>query len=141
MRTAIHLLGILACFWMAFLFFSEIGGYQDVAGTEAYLVGLTPSGATTLALDDASGYDASGTIEAGSEVLRFTSISGNTLTLGTPTEETHQDGERVDQVTAPVFALAQYLGWVWVVMALVLMIGLVLAMRDDFLAPIADDGG
>ena len=154
MNTMVHAAGILSAVWIAFVAFGiiaavdvvdtatvqELKQVDEEGESDICVSGAAdfPSGGGSIRIDGvryayAAKRSASDTIcfgsQADSEIVGVDLPVGTQLTLGI----------RVELIEGPILAQATYIGWACAIIALMLVPGLIVAMRYDYLYPVGDN--
>lgn len=148
MNTMMHLAGILATVWLAYVCFSVIGGDDVKAQSET--VANVGQGHPSICVEDAAAFAARGTLRIDGDYYEYSTDGecrplpggnpgGDQLTLGKHVLRDYAGGDQVAQVVRSSFPQARYLGWAFVVMSLLLLPALVIAMKFDYMHPVRED--
>lgn len=148
MNTMMHLAGILATVWLAYVCFSVIGG--DDVKAESETVANVGQGEPSICVVDAAAFAVSGTLRVDGDYYEYSingecrplpggAPGGDQLTLGKHVSRDYAGGDAVAQVARSSFPQARYLGWAFIVVCLLLLPALVIAMKFDYLNPVRED--
>lgn len=145
----VHLAGILAALWLAYVCLVEIGGYKVLA--DSTTVGRVPGSANAICVSNGVGFADAGMLRIEGDIYEYSrKYTCSELEDGTPggtglqlqnavTSSMYDSGVEVAQVVEPVLSQARYLGWAFVVVALMLIPALIIAMRYDYVHPVGGD--
>ena len=148
-NTMVHLAGILAALWLAYVCLVQIGGYRVPA--ESTTSGVVPAAANVICVTDGQDFASTGRLRIEGDLYRYdrkyqNEDGGTCLELvGSVTSQIYaMEGNEhvpvpVEQVLDPVIREAGYLGWAFVVVALMLIPALIIAMRYDYVHPVGGD--
>ena len=149
MNSMVHLAGILAALWLAYVCLVEIGGYKVLA--DSTTVGGVPASANAICVSNGVGFADAGMLRIAGDIYDYSrKYTCSELGDGTPggtglqlqnavTSSMYDPGVEVAQVVEPVLSQARYLGWAFVVVALMLIPALIIAMRYDYVHPVGGD--
>ena len=141
MNTMMHLAGILATVWLAYVCFVVIGGDDVKAESET-----VASAGFVICVEDAASFAASGTLRVDGDYYDYSAnyvcpapSGSDGLRLASEVLRDYGAGVTVAQVVRSSLPQARYLGWVLVVITLLLLPALIIAMRYDYLHPVRED--
>ena len=140
MNTLVHICGILAALWLAYLCFGLLSSHTDLEETGTSLAVQLEAGDETILLRSNIGYGRAGLFRVGTERMAYKGkLPDGALMLQAPASSLHEAGESVIKVRPPVVPAANYLGWVFIILVLFLLVSLLLAMRYDYIHPVPQD--
>ena len=145
MNTMVHLAGILAALWLSYLCFVPIGGVRVKA--ETVTAAAVQHNAAAICVESGRGFTETGRLRIEGDTYDYEGTyscahpPGSTgLELdGETTSTQYASGVTVEQILDPVLSQATYLGWAFVVVALLLLPAMLIAMRYDFVRPVGED--
>ena len=141
MNTIVHVAGMIAAVWLAYVCFVSIGG--DRVQAESETVASVPVGEPGICVTSTGAFSDVGMIRVDGDYYDYSGKaacgSGMGLQLADVTTRSYDQGEVVSEVTAPVLRQARYLGWLFMLLALLLVPATIIAMRQDYLYPAGED--
>lgn len=142
MNTLVHLAGLMSALLLAYLFLVVFPGRST--GDETQLAAAGNAGASALCLSGINGWPESGRLRLDGDYYNYSPFSGHTPCSGTAVDISPElsAGQAVDQGVYRVEAgleWARYIGAAMLVVALVMLVALIVAMRYDWLEPLGDE--